>query len=686
MYTNALFKASGKPLNHSATNEGAGRFETLLTKLYEDNVKESSKEVTTEFLEEVVNTDDLLANKEYNWIASYHFVAHPDFGNKTYQAAVHDLRVAFTDLARERFMQRSSDANFRSRLLTRGQLTWDRAELEKAIALYDSYENYINGLKNSNDPVQRKANSVALNQLQSNLVLLIKQAQQYGHNPGIVVGEALQRETLSNDLLTEVRNLKDVEEPLSRLLDICNEIGIGKELESPVSDQTSYLLEASYFLMLLDRPYEVKHGDFTWWDGSKPVSLTAFNVKNPEELARYLASTRQNITQIATDYVTPIITFVTAKHLDRLDRIDYKKRWMSILDDLDAYKNKVPENAVSNLENFIQIEMDKTNMEDCLRGIPQIDPSELTEGFFRKSRLVIRGQYYQQCEQIAEVDLLKQYDETADYFNRHLAGKFPFAAMDNDRTMDEADPQSVLEFFRLFDRLGQPTRQAIDSNRFGLSRTRVIAFVDQMDKAKAFLVPFIGKASVPLADIDVRFRINERQEQLASQIIDWQIDVGKDSLNYRDPAHIIRWRFGDPIRLSLRWAKDSPTVPDTEGRWPTVQGRTAYFEYTNYWSLLSLLIEHETDKADFYDPIEADPATLKFIVPVKPTVSTGQMNIMPGRDHAKIFVRMSVMPTDKKEPLALPVFPRRAPPLVRMPLDKSSKRLNYDAESDNIQS
>ena len=676
LYHEALFRAVGKPLNHSAMNEGAGRFESLLTRLYEDNVKESSKEISTDFLEEVIRTDDLLSNKDFNWLANYHFVAHPDFGNKTYQVAVHDLRVAFSDLARERFMQRNAlDANFRARLLSRGQLTWDKISLQKAIGLYDSYENYIGSQKNTTDPVQRKANDVALNQLQSNLVVLIKQAQQYGRNPNLIVGGALQKEALSDEIQSEVNNLKDVEEPLSRLMDICDQIGIGKEITAPVSDQTSYLLEASYRLMLLEKPYTVKRGDFSWWDGSKPVSLAAFSAKNHEELARYLASTREGIAQLANEYATPIITFVTAKHLDRLDRIDYRKRWLDIIEDLDAYKNKVPENSVSTLENFISVEMDKTNAEDCLKGVPQIDPGELSDGFFRRSRLILRGQFYQQCELIAESTVLKQYNEAADYFNRHLAGRFPFADLDGEHRPDEADPQLVLEFFQLFDRLSPQIRQSLrDGNRFGITRGRAVAFIDQMEKARAFLIPFIGKASVPICDMDVKFRANERQELWASQIIEWQLDVGKDSINFREPTHVIRWRFGDPIRLSLRWAKDSPTIPDPDSRAPFVQGRTATFEYTNYWSLLTLLIEHATVPTDFYDPMEADPATLKFAIPVKPAIPAAQAVQPTGRDRARVFIRVITTPTDKKEPLAVPVFPRRAPSLVQTLLERAGNK------------
>src|SRR5262249_4201118 len=137
--SNALFRSTSKPLNHSAMNEGADRFEYLLTKLYEGNVKDTSHEVSSDFLEEVIRTDELLSSKDFNWLANYHFVAHPDFGNKTYQSAVHDLRIAFSDLARERFMQPNAlDASFRARLLSRGQLTWDKETLEKAIALHAS--------------------------------------------------------------------------------------------------------------------------------------------------------------------------------------------------------------------------------------------------------------------------------------------------------------------------------------------------------------------------------------------------------------------------------------------------------------------------------------------------------------------------------------------------------------------
>ena len=103
-----------------------------------------------------------------------------------------------------------------------------------------------------------------------------------------------------------------------------------------------------------------------------------------------------------------------------------------------------------------------------------------------------------------------------------------------------------------------------------------------------------------------------------------------------------------------------------------VQGRVAYFEYSNSWSLLALLVEHGTTASDFYDPIQVDPSTLKFDIPIRPAVQTAQNNQPLGRDHARVFVRLNVLPTDKKEPLAVPVFPRRAPALVLTTTERTS--------------
>ena len=62
-----------------------------------------------------------------------------------------------------------------------------------------------------------------------------------------------------------------------------------------------------------------------------------------------------------------------------------------------------------------------------------------------------------------------------------------------------------------------------------------------------------------MLDFGIQFRVNREDEIGANQIIDWKLDVGKKFAYLSDDLNG-RWVFSDPVRLTLRWANDSPTV------------------------------------------------------------------------------------------------------------------------------
>ena len=67
--------------------------------------------------------------------------------------------------------------------------------------------------------------------------------------------------------------------------------------------------------------------------------------------------------------------------------------------------------------------------------------------------------------------------------------------------------------------------------------------------------------------------------------------------------------------------------------------------------------EHASVPADFDQLVDPMPVTLKFIVP---TMMTGDDPM-----QTKVFVRITLLTADKKEPITLPAFPDRAPALDR---------------------
>ncbi len=138
-----------------------------------------------------------------------------------------------------------------------------------------------------------------------------------------------------------------------------------------------------------------------------------------------------------------------------------------------------------------------------------------------------------------------------------------------------------------------------------------------------------------------------------NQIIEWTLQVGAHRVVSGDPDHSIVWRPGDPVTVSLRWAKDSAWHPvASDDATLSVTDDTASFAAKGRWSVLQLLEEHG-GPARFGVP---QPVQLRFEVPLE-----------PGSDRAVVFLRLALSGTEsvpagrQRATLPIPLFPNVAP-------------------------
>lgn len=168
-----------------------------------------------------------------------------------------------------------------------------------------------------------------------------------------------------------------------------------------------------------------------------------------------------------------------------------------------------------------------------------------------------------------------------------------------------------------------------------------------------------------MLDFVPQFRVNRANESGGSQIVTWTMQIGGQIFQQKDPEHPGRWRAGNPVRLSLRWANDSTNVPAADGSQSdlTIRERNAYFEFTDRWALLAFLRRHETAPSELGQSADPQPYTLKFRVPtaLDPKWAPSDPNSAPG--VATVFLHMRVMPAGSKNVIAIPPFPANAPNL-----------------------
>jgi len=556
-------------------------------------------------------------------------------------------------------------------------LVWDQDALRQAIALYGQYENFVETKSyERSEYLDNSVKQAARTRLKTKMSRLFRQARTYQALAPAADGSALR-----SSLITEIRSLQEAQPTLSRLLQISASLGIDGEMRGVLSNQVAYLLRGIYREFAAQQFYSMRRTDFSWWNGSQPVSFVAYDLAGAEDLNGYLALQRKNIAFLARDLAVPLLTFSAAQNI--YPQSDVSFDWNEILTDLDAFDNKLPGNPISSLETFIVTDMDRVSVDSCSSTLKLTTDS--SRDYFLRIRNSMRAQFLRRCTVLARIKAvrdtlaaLENYHEIEDAFNKSLSGGFPFTDPSTRQDYPDLDPWEMLKFYRLFDLKEKAARAALArSADFGAAPQNAEEFLDQVVAVREFFAPFFEKKQGPMFDFRVQFRVNREQEIGANQIIDWKFEVGKKKFGFLSDDLEGRWVFGDPVRLTLRWANNSPVLPVSSVTPAPVKAkdRIAVFEYNDHWSLFSFLLKHGLmlkragSRAECDQGFDAEPYTLKFTVRTDPDPAgqpVQQSNLKSS--NAEVFMRISLVTANKQEPLMIPCFPRKAPPVPSLPV------------------
>ncbi|MDD4073218.1 MAG: type VI secretion protein IcmF/TssM N-terminal domain-containing protein [Desulfobacterales bacterium] len=549
---------------------------------------------------------------------------------------------------------------------------WNSDYLNDAVKLFVPYEDFIvNGVQSASSDFQTIIGSVAKDQLESRVQDLIERSQSY-----VPFFETFDNRIRESELFSEIRNFKDAAKLLNYLLGYLDRLDLTDaylSLSDTIIWQTASLLERVDSLLEADSLYNIKGKDLSWWSGTRMLSLQAFDVSDKEELINYLQLQRYRIKQLANEYAAPLISVLSNSRFlkdHQLKRIVFK--WEKIISELEKYENKIPENSISTLEKFVLFEIDTIDEKNYFTKISAQQVSEQSGDIFLQKRNRIRRLLYEQCRRLATANIIDQYGKIQIFFNRQLAGKFPFTDVSDIDAASEADPEDIYDFYHRFDKEIQTVRKELENAPlFSISADETVQFLTRMDAVRQFFSSNIDKTepfegNIPVLDFDIDFRVNRTHEVEANRIIDWELAVGGQKFNNNDSGHIGRWRYGDPVGLSLRWAKNAEGYPVFGGDLPgvSIQDKTVVYKLSNKWSLIRFVRMHAAAASDFDKFADPEPHTLKFSIDTR----SGR-SLEADKKKTTAFIRLKLLSPDKKKsPLVLPVFPQRAPELQALPI------------------
>ncbi len=580
------------------------------------------------------------------------------------------MKAALEEYLGMPFMLSDKADRIRARIDPAERLTWDTKLLEEAARLPGPFDTFMEqSLGKLPATLQGAFRKLALKRLDLGMQDHIARAQNIQ-----VVPERLGVRSVEQEINTEVKSYK---ESLALLVEL---LGAFKRLDMPrghmilsdvITAQTSTLLEKVDGLLERENLYG---GDFSLWDGEGPPKFPAFGVHDSDELSYYLDLQRERVRHLSISFAEPLVEFcmnrIIPENLGAAPLLFSK--WIRIVSEINKYDNKQAGNSLAGLEKFVRFDLGEITLQDGLQKIDRKDLAAPAGDFFQHKRLKLLNGLFLQLQNLSGHDTMKVYGAIESIFNQRLAGRFPFAEVgaggaDGD---SEAGVETIRDFFKIYDRYGKSCLQGLkNSTRFGSSGGQAVKFLERIGDVRAFLGLFLDgdeKAPKdPTYDFDVEMRVNRPKELGANRIIEWVLRVGEQEFRYQGEKRQGRWQMGDPVRFSLRWAKDTPFFPASEstGTGEKVEGKTAVYECEGLWALIRFLREHACSKEDFDRYKDPKPHTLRFTLDAR--TEEGQSVWKTEKAVlTRVYTRLVIMAPDKKEPLVLPEFPDSAPRLV----------------------
>ena len=570
------------------------------------------------------------------------------------------LRVYLDDLIKQPFAQHDRTDELKPKGSGQ-QLIWNKNLLDQAATFKDPYQHFTKEtLVNVPSELRETFEIVALGRLADAVMELAAQSERLEPLPASEDPEV--------SIVPELLSFQDAAPDLNTLLEQLQELELTTDYEELLkisARQASGLLARIDASFEAQAPYASSGPAFTRWTGETPASWAGFEVHNSDEVSQYILFQRQQAQQYATKAAVLVSFLETRTAAGGKDTARLVNKWRGIVDDLQKYNAKVPGTSLASLEDFIGVEAGKATPDNC-----QVDflATPLSgSNYFAQRQESLRRSLYGRCRYLSEQNAVRQYAAIAKLFNNQLAGKFPFAAPPQEQLPSEADPADIEKLYGMLDSYGKSIRNGLQKGDFGDSYALVLNFLNQMDGLRPLFNAFLAgpPEAAPAFDFVPLFRVNQGREINGNEIIDWTLQVGTENFRYRDPERTGRWNFGDPVKLALRWAKDSPQRPASV-RTPDdtkLNARTVTFEYRDSWSLLRMILLHRPAPTDFDRMVDPDPQTLVFTAADTTSANPRAANGDSSTPQTKVFVRIRLRAPGKPDNLRLHSFPTEAPEL-----------------------
>ncbi|MEJ6816640.1 type VI secretion system protein [Pseudomonas sp. LF-5] len=393
--------------------------------------------------------------------------------------------------------------------------------------------------------------------------------------------------------------------------------------------------------------------EISQWDGSKNLGLQLYGANDVQDLKLSLKQQFNTMLGI-TERRTSALQWLMAQQ-GNLSALDYERvtQFSALNDELLKYKEANPASSPAQIEQLVSRDFIEMDTASCVQVL-QTANLAAGRGTLAMRAVELQQSAMQRCQYLQQQQAAAAWNELANYFNQYLADRFPFA---NGVQAQDADPARVQHFLEIIDKR-LPVAQAGLVLSQNPERQAAEDFLNRLKQASTWLTPLFvrDKSGILGVELDVRWRTDREDEKGADQVIAWGLLAGSQQINYPAAEQPnLRWMVGQPVRLTLRWARNGKERPVNDPLQPNlvVRDLEAGWEYGGPWSLLRMMRAHfsvqrqpSMDYTDF-------PLTLRLPV----TASTDSVT----SEFTRMYVRLSLMSQGSKLPLAIAPLPTRAP-------------------------
>jgi type VI secretion system protein ImpL len=493
----------------------------------------------------------------------------------------------------------------------------------------------------------------------------LAQAQSFADAPSNL-SEGIAAEEI---LRSKINDVKESTPKFVKLLEVLNQDSVGVsfvELRSLLASTSFWLLSQVESMLRSLNPYAVHDLTFAWWQGKQGAAFLGYSSKDTEDLKVYLSLQRQLMQTMAIDFAKPLVGFLMSDvMLDASGDKVLLNKWHRIVDQMEAFAKKQPGNSVTVLEDFILKTLNSYDLKNCFDLISLSDIRQESGDYFIETVRSLKRAVIARGEVLKRRQGIQNYTKLATFYNQNLKNKFPFVSSNVSLTTPEVDPESIRDFFRLYDEAGGSAKAIFDQiYQLGSSTLPALRFLQNMEAVKKFFQTYLsgnGDNDLPTFTFDIDFRANRQSESGGDLIVDWTIKPHPDvTIDKNDKSHVGRWSYGNPVEIGFRWP-DGDSIPAKPAKDPLqpvldVDERKATFKYTGRWALLWMLKIHGASKGDYAPLKDPNSFMLKFIIP------TG------AEDKAVVYNSITLMApsSNPKAPgkvISVPLFPVLAPEL-----------------------